>query len=231
MVYTDGFRLIDIKGNTITDINMSLDFTFAKMEHIPEGRYRICLELVRAKNKDFPMGDDTLDLIKSDYIQVTPTAEYGFRLNTDGIDTLAFNKNNPNLVDAAGNLILDFEINANSTLSSALAANKQPVITFQLYKKDEVLGAYLPMASDSVSYPVLTLLQNGTGSNLVLNDASADYMIDKLTGAGEPYVVIPAKLSIPGESDTVNYRLTAAMYVDGERVATDYFIFTVADIK
>lgn len=87
------------------------------------------------------------------------------------------------------------------------------------------------MASDSVSYPVLTLLQNGTGSNLVLNDASADYMIDKLTGAGEPYVVIPAKLSIPGESDTVNYRLTAAMYVDGERVATDYFIFTVADIK
>lgn len=228
---TDGFRLIDIKGNTITDINMSLDFTFAKMEHILEGRYRICLELVRAKNKDFPMGDDTLDLIKSDYIQVTPTAEYGFRLNTDGIDTLAFNKNNPNLVDAAGNLILDFEINANSTLSSALAANKQPVITFQLYKKDEVLGAYLPMASDSVSYPVLTLLQNGTGSNLVLNDASADYMIDKLTGAGEPYVVIPAKLSIPGESDTVNYRLTAAMYVDGERVATDYFIFTVADIK
>lgn len=152
-------------------------------------------------------------------------------MNTDGIDTLAFNKNNPNLVDAAGNLILDFEINANSTLSSALAANKQPVITFQLYKKDEVLGAYLPMASDSVSYPVLTLLQNGTGSNLVLNDASADYMIDKLTGAGEPYVVIPAKLSIPGESDTVNYRLTAAMYVDGERVATDYFIFTVADIK
>lgn len=228
---TDGFRLIDIKENTITDINMSLDFTFAKMEHIPEGRYRICLELVRAKNKDFPMGDDNLDLIKSDYIQVTPTAEYGFRLNTDGIDTLAFNKHNPDIMDANGNLNVDFEINANSTLSSALASTKQAVITFQLYKKDETLGVYLPMASDLTSYPVLTLEQNGTVDNLVLNDASVDYTINKLTGAGEPYVVIPAKLSIPGESDTVNYRLTATMYVNGERVATDYFIYTIADIN
>lgn len=228
---TSGFKLKDITRNTITDINLSFDFTYAKMEYIPEGKYKICLELVRTANKDFPMGDDSLGIIRSDYIQVTPAAEYGFRLNTDGIDSLAFNMSDSGILDENGNLNVEFAINASSSLSSTLAATKQAVVTLQLYKKDEILGTYKPLETDLTEYPILELEQNGTVQNLTLNGSSVSYDIDALTGEGEPYVNIPVKLTMPGEMDAVNYKLTAIMYVNGEKVATDYFICNIANIN
>ncbi len=230
-VVSSGFyAMLDKTGNTTTTVEFSLDFTYAKMEKLPSGNYRVCFDLVRNFNPQYPMGDDILDTIQSDEILVTASAEYGFRLDVLDKESLAFN-----VADVANGTdsVVDFDVLMNSTLSSALAANKQIEVKFTLYKKDENSGVYIPYLNSNGSADCdinLSLTYNGINKTKNLNEGDLSYVITGIAGADSEPTLFDAMLNIPYEADINNYKLQAEMYVDGDKRASDFFIVNISNI-
>lgn len=230
-VVNSGFyAMLDKTGNTTTTVEFSLDFTYAKMEKLPSGNYRVCFDLVRNFNPQYPMGDDILDTIESDEILVTASAEYGFRLDVLDKENLAFN-----IADVANGTdsVVDFDVLMNSTLSSALAANKQIEVKFTLYKKDENSGVYIPYLNSNGSADCdinLSLTYNGINKAKNLNEGDLSYVITGIAGVDSEPTLFDAVLNIPYEADINNYKLQAEMYVDGDKRASDFFIVNISNI-
>lgn len=225
------YVMLDKTQNTTTKVSFSLDFTYAKMEKLPSGNYTVCFDLVRNFNPEYPMGDDLLDTIESEPIEVTVNAEYGFRLETYGKDYLAFNIAD---VPEGTDSVVDFDVIMNSTLPDALAKNKQIKINFTLYKKDKDTGVYMPY-SDSPDNELtdisLEITYNGSTVTQKLNEGDLEYTMKGITGADSDPVTLDAVMTIPYDADINNYKLQAEMYVDDDRRASDFFIVNISNIK
>ncbi len=224
------YAMLDQTKNATTTISFSLDFTYAKMEKLPSGNYTVCFDLVRNFNPQYPMGDDILDTIESEVIVVTASAEYGFRLDVLDKESLAFN-----IADVAWGTdsVVDFDVLMNSTLSTALAQNKQIEIEFTLYKKDESSGLYIPYKNTMGNADVdVSLMISGVGGTVSenLNENNLLYSFTGIAGADSDPTSLEATLTLPYEADINNYKLQAEMYVDGDRRASDFFIVNISNI-
>ncbi|MBQ3545771.1 MAG: hypothetical protein IJA34_12430 [Lachnospiraceae bacterium] len=229
-VKKEGYALMDKTENTIENIEFTLDFTYAKMDKIPSGQYKICFDLVRNSNKDFPMGDDIIDTIESTGISVTSGAEYGFRLDTNGKDALAFN-----LADIIEGQVLevDFGVMLNSTLPVSIAENKKATVKFVLYKKDEVTGNYVEykdLSDLELTDIELEIFYNNVIENVKLDEGDYEYVFNGISGKEEEAVEASCKLRFPYNADINNYKLQAEMYIDGYKQASDYFVVNISDI-
>lgn len=226
----DGYELMTKIRNTTTTVDFTLDFTYAKMEKLPSGNYAVCFDLVRTTNKDFPMGDDIVDTIESNPIGVTANAEYGFRIDTYGKDTLAFN-----LADIIEGQVLevDFGVMLNSTLPVSIAENKKATVKFVLYKKDEVTGNYVEykdLSDLELTDIELEIFYNNVIENVKLDEGNYEYVFNGISGKEEEAVEASCKLRFPYNADINNYKLQAEMYIDGYKQASDYFVVNISDI-
>lgn len=231
VIEDDKYAMLEQTQNTTTKVSFSLDFTYAKMEKLPSGNYTVCFELVRNFNPDYPMGDDLLDTIESDVIEVTANAEYGFRLETYGKDSLAFNIAD---VPEGTASVVNFDVLMNSTLPDSLAQNKQIRIVFTLYKKDKDTGVYIPYLNTSdkeLEDISLGITHNGSTITKVLNTGDMEFTMSGIAGKDSEPVKLNAVMNIPYEADINNYKLQAEMYVDSDRRANDFFIVNISDIK
>ena len=196
------------------------------MENLPEGTYRICFELARTANKDYPMGDDILDEIESDIISVTTNAEYGLRIDTAGKMALGIN-----IADLPQDTVsnIDFNVLVNSTLAQEVAESKSATVRFEQYKKDKTSGVYMPYnGSKEIK---LNIDYASTESSAVLGDTNYDYAVNGIAGINAEPSKINCSLDIPYDADITNYKVQAQLYIDGEKQATDFFIFNISDIK
>lgn len=235
-VKKDGYALMDKNGNTIETVEFTLDFTYAKMDKLPSGQYKVCFDLVRNTNKNYPMGDDIIDSIESDYISVTASAEYGFRLDTNGKDTLAFN-----LADIAEDQVSEVNFGAmiNSTLPEELAEDKKAIIKFNLYKKDEDTGYFMQYKEDidvDLSDIELEIVYNDSTNVFNLDKGEYEYTIEGISGVTEEgvpedTVMAECKLRFPYDVDINNYKLQADLYIDGYKQASDFFIVNMSEIS
>ena len=230
-VQKDGYALMNQTGNTTTTVEFMLDFTYAKMDKLPSGQYKICFDLVRNTNKDYPMGDDIIDTIESDVINVTSSAEYGFRLDTDGKDTLAFN-----LADVSEGQVseVNFGLMVNSSLPVDIAKNKKAVIKFVLYKKDKATGnfvAYKNTEDEALTDIELLVEYNNASSTVKLNEGEYEYTFNGISGVAENTIKAECKLKFPYEADINNYKLQAELYIDGYKQASDFFIVNLSNIS
>ena len=198
-----------------------LDFDYAKMENLPAGGYRICLELVRASNKDFPMGDDTIEKVYTDYFKVSETAEYGFRID--------YTNDIYNIASDGESYTIDFKMMMNSTLQQEEISTKDVAVKYRLLKKNKDTGEYSPYTADTENpiYPVLTY-----GSESVnLDGTYHSIVIGNLPAVGEELLEIPFKLSITNDMEATNYKIEAIMYINDNEEANEYMIFNVSDIN
>ncbi len=225
------YELMSRTQNSVTTIDFSLDFTYAKMENLPSGNYTVCFDLVRNGNPEYPMGDDILDTIESTVIEVTTNAEYGFRLDTKGKDTLAFNIAD---VPEGTPSVVDFDVLINSTLPLSLAENKEVEIRFNLYKKDKDTGIYVPYAdANNVNLVDIKLeLSNETETvSKILNTGELSYSMRGIADRDSEPQVLNAVMTIPYTADISNYKLQAEMYVNGDKWANDFLIVNISDIE
>ena len=229
VVDTGAYAMLDKTGNTTTTVSFSLDFTYAKMEKLPSGNYRICFDVVRNFNPDYPMGDDILDTIEGDVITVSASAEYGFRLDVHDKESLAFNLAD---VEKGTPSEINFDVLMNSTLPANLTANKQIDVKFILYKKDAESGLYIPYNNPNVAKEDinLTLSHEGNKVSKNLNTEDFAYSFTGIAGVDSEITSLDAVLSIPYEADICNYKLYSEMYVDGNKVASDFFIVNISNI-
>ncbi|MBQ3544525.1 MAG: hypothetical protein IJA34_06020 [Lachnospiraceae bacterium] len=230
-VKKEGYALMDKTENTIEDVEFTLDFTYAKMDKLPSGQYKICFDLVRNTNKDFPMGDDLIDTIESEDISVSAGAEYGFRLDTNGKDTLAFN-----IADVADGTVseVNFGLMINSTLPVDIAENKKAVIKFNLYKKDEDSGNFVSYKDDidtELTDIELEVEYNSIPESVMLNEVDYEYKFEGISGINEEATRAECKLRLPYDADINNYKLQAELYIDGYKQASDFFVVNLSDIR
>ena len=177
------------------------------------------------------MGDDVLDVIESTVIEVTANAEYGFKLDTNGKNSLAFNLAD---IEEGTDSVVDFDVLLNSTLPLSLAQDKEVMIKFSLYKKDKDTGVYVPyLDSDGVDLKdiKLELTDKDNTVSQVLNEGILEYSTRGIADKDSDITRLEAVLTIPYEADICNYKLQAELYVNGDKWASDFFIVNISDIK
>lgn len=218
---TDGFQLDDIKKDTITPVNLEIDFSYAKMENLPAGNYRVCFELVKTANKDFPMGNDTLGIIYTKLFKVISSAEYGFRFDVDSVGDLSYN-----IFEEGSSYTLNYKMLLNSTLPKQETADKEIEVQYTLYKKDKKTGAYEPYVGEGLVYPTLKY----GAEEIALDGQIHSYEIEDIAAKDEPNNEIPFELTLTEDMEPTNYKIAATLYVNGFVEAEDYIIFQISDI-
>lgn len=216
-----GYALDDITSDTVYGLNVSFDFGYAKMENLPVGNYRVCMELVRTYNKDFPMGDDTIQTIYSDPFQVTSSAEYGFRF-----ENAENEKGIYNLAKSGDAYELHYNMLFSSTLPPTETADKNVVIKYRLFKKDKTTGEYAPYVNDGGLYPKLTY----DSENINLDGEVHEYTISHVSSKDDENLIIPFTLELTKNMEPTNYKIEATVYVNDMEEAKDYMIFSISDI-
>src|SRR5574344_1627773 len=192
------------------------------MENLPVGNYKVCMELVRTLNKDFTMGDDTIQTIYSDPFKVTCSAEYGFRFeneeNEDGIY---------NIAKSGDTYDLQYKMLFNSTLPQAETTDKNVVIKYRLLKKDKTTGDYAPYVNSEGIYPKLSY----DSESIDLDGEYHEYVISHVPAVNEDNLVIPFTLALTKDMEPTNYKIEANVYVNNMEEAKDYMVFNISDIK
>ena len=251
---TGGFYLMDVSEDTITDMQIELNFSNARMENLPAGNYYMELELLRTGNKDFPMGSEVLDVVKTELISVTDAVEYGFSISGYDKEKLAYNKKYDG--ESTGGFVLDYNISLSSSFALDLTADKSVKITYELLEKNPETGlyeAYVPVNGiypqliigdmSSTGYTVIDgsdVICSGSEGTIDITDTTDEFTsllqsitVQDVPGAGEDILEIPFTLSMPDNANAVNYKIVAKLYTGIEEVkeAEDMVIFNISDIS
>lgn len=219
---TNGFALSDLTEDTVTDVNVTFDFAYAKMENLPSGNYRICYELVRSANKDFPMGDDTIGIIYSDYFKVVSSAEYGFRFDVDDNQELSYN-----IPEDGNTYSLNYRMLLNSSLEQSETTDKEVYIEYRMYKKNAATGEYAPYTDSEENYPTLKYGE----TQIELDGNAKKYAISKIVSKDEGNMEIPFELQLNDKMEATNYKIEATVYVNGFVEAQDYMIYSIDNVS
>ncbi|MBR1693628.1 MAG: hypothetical protein IJ711_12780, partial [Lachnospiraceae bacterium] len=156
----DRYSLLKVDGNRTVTGTLNLNFDTADFTEFQDGTYTIYLELLKTKERDFPMGGDRLDLFQSNLTTRT-IRQLGFSLETKDLITLGMNGYLPQETDQG---IIDFDmfidfsdyvpktIFSNRTAFEELA-QKYFTVDYQVLRKQQRADGsyeYVPYTGDAV---------------------------------------------------------------------------------
>lgn len=193
-----GYSAMSLSKNTTQAVNIELDFTYAKMENLPAGNYKLLYELLRSDSVLYPMGSEVLDTKYSGDIVVTGSAEYGFSISDYDKSKLVFNK-----AMEDGSYSLDYSLKINSTFDTDIAKSKGVHIVYTLYAKK-----YNSVAGDTEYIKYVDSLDSQSGKAKLVMDtdsiAASGFDVIKLDENGLEIMVKEHIGQLRGKIDITN---------------------------
>lgn len=240
-----GYRLMDVTSDRQDTINISFDFSYAKMENLPAGTYKLSFELLRAKDKDYPMGSETLDTAFSGPIEVADYTEYGFSLSEYDKSKLTYNKKTD-----GEETVIDYKVKLNSSFDQDKADNKEVCIISELTKKtslgytsNDLTGVVMELDINALSQTGYKIVKDGNviydGDKGTIDISDIKKILikgipGKENGVNNKEIEIAFKITITSEASANNYKINSRLYSDYQMdklESEDYFKINVSDIQ